>query len=164
VKWINVKNPWGDLKLVAIIFSPFVIIMILGLLLSWNEIYWVGSQVHSRSDWIILFYFGLIPGSFGIFIILGFYFQTIVSISISETQLGIRYPFKRTKKYKWKQIEDLVIGYRKATYLHIKIGFKESIAFEIDEYNLNRIMNLFQRETGRKVLTADEDRERRKKG
>jgi hypothetical protein len=91
--------------------------MFLMLVMGWENMFIEGSSLTFNSDWLPLFIFSLLPGFFGVIVLLLVMRSTITYISADDNQIALKFATGRIRKFNWRRLLDIRVGGKRGTYV-----------------------------------------------
>ena len=91
--------------------------MFLLLVLGWENMFIGGSSLSINPDWLPLFIFSILPGFFGVIVLLLVMRSTITYISADDNQIALKFATGRIRKFNWRRLLDIRVGGKRGTYV-----------------------------------------------
>ncbi len=101
-----------------------------------------------NSDWLPLLIFSLLPGLFGVIILLLVLRSTITYISADDNQIALKFATGRIRKFKWWRLLDVRVGGRRGTYIALN-SKNNNYAFNLS--SVRGIIHYYEKAAKKKV-------------
>jgi len=117
--WIKVENPWATLGRGLKSFFLLEVLTFVMLVLGWESMFIEGTGMSLNPDWLPLFFFSLLPGVFGVIVLLMTMRNTVTYISADDDQIALKFASGKIRKFNWRRLLDIRVGGRRGTYVAI---------------------------------------------
>jgi len=162
--WTPVLRPFDTVKALSIVALSLLVIFLVLLFMGWNQIHWHGGKIQSVSGPASWAFSLILPVAFfNGFSILTF-FLTVRAIAIEEEILFIKYSLNRVDSVRWAGIEEIDADLSrmkitdisgnpiKVAWVRIKLGHKSWLSIDIDASAAEKIVAIYEKNTGRKYV------------
>jgi hypothetical protein len=87
------------------------------LVLGWENMFIEDSFLALNPDWLPLFIFSILPGLFGVIVLILVMRSTITYISADDNQIALKFATGKIRKFKWWKLLDVRVGGKRGTYV-----------------------------------------------